>query len=40
MALLPMLISVEVTFKHQVQPGKNSMEEVLVLSHCSLLRNP
>jgi hypothetical protein len=33
-------VSVEGTGKDQLQPGQESMGYALVLSHCSLLRNP
>ena len=35
-----MLMSVEGTSENQLAPGEESMGEVPVLSHCSLLRNP
>jgi len=35
-----MLISVEGTDKNQLQPGQESIVYILVLSFCSLLRNP
>jgi len=35
-----MLISVKRTGKNQLEPGKESMGDGPLLSHCSLLRNP
>jgi len=35
-----MLISIEGTGKNQLEPGQESMEDVVVLSNYSLLRNP
>jgi hypothetical protein len=35
-----MLISVDRTGKNLLEQGHENMEDVPVLSHCSLLRNP
>jgi hypothetical protein len=39
-AVPSMLISVEGTGKAQQQPGQESMGDIALLSHCSLLRYP
>jgi hypothetical protein len=38
-AIPKVLISVNGTGKNQLEPGQESMRDVPVLSHCSLLRN-
>jgi hypothetical protein len=38
-AVPEVLISVKGTVKNQLEPGQESMGDVPVLSHCSLLRN-
>jgi hypothetical protein len=35
-----MLISVEGAGENQLEPDEESMGDISVLSHCSLLRNP